>query len=121
MEEVQKHDVGNLKPFMKKVNVTVKVVNKNEVREVTSKLDNSSHKVTEALVADASGSILLTLWDDKIDAVEVGKTYTIENGFISLFKNSVRLNIGRFGILKEAEKALEEVNEANNISEKEFS
>ena len=119
--EQQKMEVGNLKPFMKKVNVTVKVLRKNEIREVTSRLDDSSHKVTEAVVGDSTGTVLLTLWDDKITEVEDGKTYDIENGFISLFKNSVRLNIGRFGTIKEAEAPVENVNEENNISEKEFS
>jgi replication factor A1 len=112
-------EVAGLKPFMKKVNLKVKAIEKKEIREVTSRLDNTTHKVTEAVVADATGAVLLTLWDDKIDAVEDGKTYEIENGFTSLFKQSIRLNIGRFGTLKEAEAPLEEVNTDNNISDKE--
>lgn len=113
-------EIGSLRPFAKRVEVTAKVLKKNEVREVQSKLDNSTHKVTEALVGDSTGTILLTLWDDTIDKVEEGKTYKIANGYTSLFKNSLRLNIGRFGTLEEAEEGIEQVNEENNLSEKEF-
>lgn len=112
--------VNELKPFQKRVELTVKVLEKNEVREVTSKLDNSSHKVTEVLVGDDSGAILLTLWDEMIDKVEVEKSYKIANGYTSLFKNSLRLNIGRYGELTDSEEEVSEVNKENNISEKEF-
>jgi len=112
--------ITELRPFSKKVDLTVKVLEKNEVREVSSKLDNSTHKVTEALVGDASGTILLTLWDDGIDKVEIGKSYKIGNGYTSLFKNSLRLNIGRYGTLADAEAEVTEVNQENNLSEKEF-
>lgn len=109
--------ITELRPFAKKVELTVKVIGKNEVREVQSKLDNSTHKVTEAVVGDDSGTILLTLWDDAIDKVEIGKVYKIANGFTSLFKNSLRLNLGRYGELTDSDETIE-VNEANNASEK---
>ena len=110
--------INELRPFAKKVDLTVKAISKNEVREVTSKLDNSTHKVTEVLVGDDSGTILLTLWDDAIDKVEPGKAYKIVNAFTSLFKNTLRLNLGRYGEVSETEENVE-VNEQNNVSEKE--
>ncbi len=112
--------ISELRPFSKKVDLTIKVLEKNEVREVNSKLDNRTHKVTEALVGDASGTILLTLWDDGIDKVEIGKSYKIGNAYTSLFKNSLRLNVGRYGTLADAEAEITEVNQENNLSEKEF-
>ena len=111
--------ISELRPFAKKVELTIKALDKNEVREVTSKLDNSTHKVTEVRVGDDSGTILLTLWDDAIDKVEPGKTYKIANAFTSLFKNTLRLNLGRYGELSETEETVE-VNEENNVSEKEM-
>ncbi|PIN98498.1 MAG: hypothetical protein COT90_03930 [Candidatus Diapherotrites archaeon CG10_big_fil_rev_8_21_14_0_10_31_34] len=112
--------ISELRPFQKKVELAVKVLEKNEVREVTSKLDNSNHKVTEALVGDESGIILLTLWDDMIDRVELEKTYKIANAYTSLFKNCLRLNIGRYGELTDSKEEVAEVNKENNVSEKEF-
>ncbi len=111
--------INELKPFAKKVEVVVKAVGKNEVREVQSKLDNSTHKVTEATVGDDTGTILLTLWDEAIDKVEIGKTYKIANAFTSLFKNTLRLNLGRYGELSESEDEIQ-VDESNNVSEKEI-
>ena len=92
----------------------------NEVREVVSKLDSTTHKVAEADVGDATGTILLTLWDDMIDKVETGKSYKITNGYTSLFKNSLRLNIGRYGQLEDSAEDVGEVKSDNNLSEKEF-
>ena len=109
-------DVEQLRPYQKKVNITVKALRKNEVREVTSKLDDSTHKVTEAVVGDSTGTVLLTLWDDDIEKVENGKSYEVVNGYTSLFKNSLRLNIGRYGELKDAEQEVSEVNESNDLS-----
>lgn len=109
--------VESLRPYQKKVNLTVKVLDKNEPREVTSKLDDSKHTVTEALVGDDTATVLLTLWDDDIEKIEVGKTYDVINGFTSLFKNSLRLNIGRYGEYKESSEEITEVNEEKPLSE----
>ncbi|MBU0636093.1 hypothetical protein KKE06_03640 [Candidatus Micrarchaeota archaeon] len=110
--------INELRPFAKKVELTVKALSKNEIREVTSKLDNSTHKVTEILVGDDSGTVLLTLWDDAIEKIEIGKAYKIANAFTSLFKNSLRLNLGRYGELSDSDENIE-VDESNNVSEKE--
>ena len=63
-QDEEKTQVGNLTPQSRRINVTVKVVSKNPVREVVSRRDGSTHRVTEALVGDETGSILLNLWDD---------------------------------------------------------
>lgn len=113
-------DIASLKPYSRRVELTVKVISKNEPREVTSRLDSSTHKVTEALVGDSSGAILLTLWDDLIEKIEDGKSYKIANAYTSLFKNSLRLNIGRYGTIEETTEEVAEVNQENNLSEKTF-
>lgn len=112
--------INELRPFQKKVDLALKIVKINEAREVSSKLDNSTHKVTEAVVGDDTGSVLLTLWDNSIDEVKENQTYNLENGYTSLFKNSLRLNVGRYGKLTESEEAIDSVNEENNLSNKEF-
>ncbi|MBS3061584.1 MAG: hypothetical protein J4215_03310 [Candidatus Diapherotrites archaeon] len=112
--------IGDLKPYLRKVDVIVKALSKNEVREVSSKNDNSTHRVTEALIGDDSGTILLTLWDEGIEKVEVGKSYKIGNAFTSLFQKSLRLNLGRNGTLDPADEEVDNVNEENAMSQKEF-
>lgn len=112
--------ISELRPYSKKVDLTVKVLEKNEPREVTSKLDSSTHTVTEALVGDETGTALLTLWDKSIEEVQVGKAYNITNAYTSTFKNSLRISIGRYGKLGESKEKIGEINKENNISEKEL-
>ena len=108
--------VADLRPGMKSLNITFKIVEKGEPREVTSRRDGESHRVLDAVAGDATGTILLSLWDDSIDQVEVEKTYRLEKGYTSLFQGHLRLNIGRYGELAEAETPIEEVNTENDVS-----
>ena len=116
----EKEQVGNLTPRSRNINITVKVVSKNPVREVSSRRDGSRHRVTEALVGDETGSLLLTLWDDNIDSVNVDDVIDIANGYVNLFRGSMRLNIGRFGSFNPSEEVIEQVNTDNNLSDQQF-
>jgi replication factor A1 len=109
--------VGELSPRSREVNVKVKVVKINEIREVTSRRDGSINRVTEALVGDETGSVYLTLWNENIDNVEVDSTIKIENGYCNLFKGNMRLNIGRYGSMSEIEEDIT-ANTENNLSDK---
>jgi replication factor A1 len=115
-----KEEVGNLNPGSRSLNLTVKVISKNPIREVVSRRDGTSHRVTEALVGDETGSILLTLWDDTIESVTDGDVVVVNNGYIRLFRGSMRLNIGRFGSLEASEEDIENVNTENNMSDKQY-
>jgi replication factor A1 len=113
--------VGELTPQSRAVNVTAKVVSKSEVREIPLGRDGSPHKVCDALVGDETGSIYLTLWDDNIEKVNEEDTLRIENGYVTLFKGNMRLNIGKYGKMEMAETPLEgEVNTENNVSDKTY-
>ena len=113
--------IEGLTPRSRRVNVIVKVVSKSQVRDVTSRRDYSVHRVADALVGDETGCVYLTLWDDNIDSVKEGDSVSIKNGYINLFKNSMRLNIGRYGSFEVLEEStISEVNTENNLSEKTF-
>jgi len=112
--------VESLDPESRQVNVTVKVVSKGQARETTSRRDGSTHRVVDALVGDETGSVYLTLWDDNIDKVNEGDTINVKNGYISLFRGSMRLNIGRYGSMEASGQPVENVNTDNNLSNKEF-
>jgi replication factor A1 len=113
--------VGDLNTYSRGVNTTVKVVSKTEPREVTSRSDGSAHRVCEALVGDETGSLYLTLWDDAIDDVVEEQVLKITNGYVNLFRGSMRLNIGRYGSSEVVEEApFEDVNLDNNLSSKQF-
>ena len=77
-----------------------KVVSKTEIREIPMGRDGSPHKVSDALIGDETGVVYLTLWDDNIEKVNDGDTVRIENGYVTLFKGNIRLNIGKYGKLE---------------------
>jgi ssDNA-binding replication factor A large subunit len=113
--------VGELTPQSRAVNVTAKVVSKSEVRDIPMGRDGSAHKVCDALVGDETGSIYLTLWDDNIEKVNENDTIRVENGYVTLFKGNMRLNIGKYGKLDMAKEPLTvEVNTENNVSNKTY-
>lgn len=107
--------INEIKAYQKKIDFTALVLEKTELRKVVSKLDDVEHKVCEALVGDETGTVLLTLWDQAIDSLEVGKVYSFKNLYSSEFKKSTRLNLGRFGEFKLVDKKID-VNKENKIS-----
>jgi replication factor A1 len=117
-EEIVK--VETLTPQSRGVNTIVKVVSKGEVRSVTGR-DYSVRRVADALVGDETGSLYMTLWDDKIDAINEGATLSITNGYINLFRGNMRLNIGKYGSYELVEESpIDEVNTENNLSDKKY-
>ena len=112
--------VETLTPNSRGVNTIVKVVSKGEVRSVTGR-DYSVRRVADALVGDETGSIYMTLWDDKIDAIAEEATLQITNGYINLFRGNMRLNIGKYGSYELMEESpIAEVNTENNLSDKKY-
>jgi replication factor A1 len=113
--------VEKLTPNSRDVNVVVKVVSKGETRNITSNRDYSIHSVADALVGDETACLYLTLWDDNIGKMNEGDTISIKNGYVNLFRGSMRLNIGKYGsfeVLKES--PIGEVNKENNLSSKQY-
>jgi replication factor A1 len=83
--------------------------------------DGSAHKVCDALVGDETGVVYLTLWDDNITKINEGDSIRVENGYVTLFKGNMRLNIGKYGKLDPAKEPLAvEVNQENNVSSKTY-
>ena len=108
--------VAELRPQMKSLNITFKIVEKGEDREVTSRRDGETHRVVDAVAGDSTGTVILSLWDDFIDTVNTETTYRLENGYTSLFQGHLRLNIGRYGKIEEAEAPIEEIDMENDLS-----
>ncbi len=111
--------IAQLEPRMKNVTIKFKVMDVGDAREVSSRKDGSTHRVADAIVGDESGIVRVPLWDATIDELEVGKTFTLKNGYTGLFKGNLQLNIGRYGELEEAEEAIDEVNEEVDMSAEE--
>ncbi len=110
--------IGSLNSYSRGVNVKVKAIEKGEPRTVFSRRDGAEHRVAEALVGDDTGCILLTLWDDAIDEVSVDDVMDIKNGYVSTFRGSMSLNVGRYGTREKIEEEIAEVDTENNLSDK---
>lgn len=91
--------IKELQDGQKRVSVEAKVVEKGDPREVKSRYKDEVYHIVDAVVADESGSIKLTLWNEQIDLVNVGDNIKIENGYITSFKGEIQLNVGKFGKL----------------------
>jgi replication factor A1 len=87
---------------------------------VTSRSDGSTHRVADILVGDETGCITMTLWDDAIDKVNEADVINVKNGYVSLFKGSMRLNTGKYGSFDKSEKTIGDVNTENNLSNRRF-
>jgi replication factor A1 len=117
-EEETQMKIGDLKSYSRKVYTVAKVISIGEPREVTSRKDNTTHQVCEALVADDTGSVYLTLWDDSIDAVEEDMVLKLDNAYVNVFRGSMRLNLGKYGSYEVLDEApFEEVELENNVSD----
>jgi replication factor A1 len=91
--------IKELRNGMKRLDIEGKVTDKSETREVTSRFKNETYKVASAVIADETGTVKLTLWNEQIDQVNVGNIVKIENGYVSSFRGEIQLNIGKFGKL----------------------
>jgi replication factor A1 len=94
-----KVNIKDLRNGMKRVTVEANVVEKGETREVRSRYKDETYNVADAVVADETGSIKLTLWNEQIDQVDVGNKIKIENGYVTSFKGEIQLNVGKFGTM----------------------
>jgi replication factor A1 len=119
-QQSERVKVTGLTPRSRRVSLTAKIVSTTPLREVVSRRDGTTHKVGEFLVGDETGVVLLTLWDADIEKVKEGDTVEIGNGYVTLFRGQMRLNIGKFGTLEISKTSIENVNQGNNLSEKTY-
>jgi replication factor A1 len=108
--------VADLRPRMKHLNITFKVLDKGDLREVESRRDGTTHYLLTMKVGDSTGTVLLPVWDDLVDYFKVGETYRLVNGYASVYRGHLRLNIGRYGRISESSFSVEEVDRLNNMS-----
>lgn len=110
--------IGELRPYQNRFRVVYKVIDKGEVREITSrKTPDEIHRMCNVTVADDTGTIILTAWDDDIDFHEVEEMYAMINGYVNIYRDSMRLARGRYGHFEATEASFDEVNLENRRSE----
>jgi len=108
--------VKDLTPRSSKVNVLVKVTGVGEPKEIPSRFGGEAKRVAEARVGDETATILLSLWQDQIGSVKEGDVLSIENGYISLVRGHMRLNVGKYGKMTKSDKEIPNVNTELDLS-----
>jgi replication factor A1 len=93
-----KMKISELKTKQGNVDIEVEVKSIEEPRSFNK--FGKELRVANALVADDSGEIKLTLWNDEIDKVSVGSKVKITNGFVNEFQGEKQLTAGKFGKLE---------------------
>jgi replication factor A1 len=91
--------IKELRDGMKRVNVQGTVTEKSDPREVMSRFKDQTYRVATATIADETGTVRLTLWNDQIEMVNVNDKVRIENGYVTSFRGEIQLNAGKFGTL----------------------
>ncbi|HKN07694.1 MAG TPA: single-stranded DNA-binding protein [Thermoplasmata archaeon] len=111
--------VRDLTPNSKQVNVLAKVINVGEAKEVMGKFGDP-RKVCEAVVGDDTATIILSLWNEQIGSIAKDEVILVDNGYVSLVRGHMRLNVGRYGNLSKSTEAIPEVNNSLDMSQQEF-
>jgi replication factor A1 len=111
--------VRDLTPNSKQVNVLAKVVTIGEPKEVMGKFGDP-RKVCEAVVGDDTATIILSLWNEQIGAIQKDEVILVDNGYVSLVRGHMRLNVGRYGNLSKSADSVGEINQSLDMSQQEF-
>ena len=94
-------EIKDVKPNLGKIDLVATVVAKEAPR--TFEKFGKSGKVCNATLEDPSGRIMLTLWNDEVDQINIGDKVKIANGWCSEFKGQKQLSAGKFGKIEVVE------------------
>lgn len=92
--------IGNLKPGMENISVTVRVLKAEEQKVISTR--NGERTISEAIVGDDTGRTKLTLWGEQAGKLQEGAVVKIDNAWTSAFKGQVQLNAGNRSKITEA-------------------
>jgi len=109
--------ISQLTPESRNVNLTVKVLERSEVREFYSQRLGKRLRICNVTVGDESGIIKMTLWNEQVDDFQVGDTVRITNAHIAIFKGHMKLQIGKHGDYQAIAKEIAGINLSNDMSE----
>lgn len=88
--------IKDLKFGMKKIKLIARVVEISKPKNVYTRLGKLS-TIANAIISDETGSIQLPLWNQQIQAINVGDTIRVENARYAIYKGRSQLRIGTDG------------------------
>lgn len=90
--------INDLKCGMKRVSLRARVLEVPKAVLVFTRFGEYA-RVSNALIADETGSIKLCLWNEKINAISVNSVVEIENASVTKFRGENQLRLGKNGRL----------------------
>lgn len=97
--------IADLRTGMKKINVQAEVLETSEPSKVHTQFRDNA-LVSNALIGDETGKVLLCLWDEQVNAVSVGDSIEVKNAHVAMFKGEKQLRLGKNGTITKLEKQL---------------
>lgn len=91
--------IANLREGDRKVNVDGEIIEMGPIREVRGRYDEQTYTIADAVLEDETGSISFPLWNDQNRMVNVGDRVRVENGYVKSFRDTLQLNVGKYGSL----------------------
>ncbi len=76
--------------------ITLKITEKQQPRSMRGETLHVCNLTGE----DETGSVVIALWNDDIDKVNVGNKITIKEGWARVFNNEMQVSRGKNGILE---------------------
>ncbi|HHF55625.1 MAG TPA: hypothetical protein ENL42_01745 [Thermoplasmatales archaeon] len=95
--------VSDLKANSNVDEIVLKIVEKNEPREITKRFGGTA-RVCDLVGQDEDGNtVKITLWNDEIDTVEINEVIKIKDGWVKEWNNQLQISTGRSGRIEKLE------------------
>ncbi len=91
-------NINEIQNGMKDVEIEAEVKEVTEPREVNTKF--GLNKVSNAVLKDDTGEIVLVLWGDKTGMLKVGDKVKITGAYIREWNNNLQLNVPKSGTIE---------------------
>ncbi|XP_046326472.1 SOSS complex subunit B2-like [Haliotis cracherodii] len=112
MADIQYVNIKDIRPGLKNINVMFIVL---EMGKPTRTKDG--HDVRSCKVADKSGSINVSIWDEAGDLLQSGDICRLTKGYASLWKGCLTVYTGKNGIIAKIGEFCLQFSELPNMSE----
>jgi replication factor A1 len=91
-------NISEIRTGMRKIDVEGIITEQPKAREVFTK--KGPFTVANVTLADDTGEIVLTLWNEEITKVKLGDRVKITNGYSDPYQGKDFLKVGKFGRLE---------------------
>jgi replication factor A1 len=100
----QETRVADVRPNSMNFDLTVRVHRVGAVQEIPDKsgMGRRPNRLVEAVVGDASGNVVMSLWNHEVERVAAGDCLRIREAYVKLVRGQIRVSVGRGGAIEKA-------------------